>query len=167
VLRSVLMGGAAGALGMLALHVVGYLDMAIRGRPATDVPAKVIDRVADGIGVDRSAGTPDGRPPQPVARARTTALGELAGIFNGVLLGALYGPLRRVTRGIPVPVAGVAVGAAAMAAYEVPAIAIGATDPARWGVEGWLADVLPHLAYGLVTVAAYDAFTVNDGNPRS
>jgi hypothetical protein len=34
----------------------------------------------------------------------------------------------------------------------------GATDPRSWGASGWIADIVPHVIYGLVTVIAYDAF---------
>ena len=30
------------------------------------------------------------------------------------------------------------------------------SDPRRWSPSDWAADVLPHLAYGLVTAATYD-----------
>jgi hypothetical protein len=56
-------------------------------------------------------------------------------------------------------VAGVGVGLAAMAAGNIPIAALGASDPARWGASGWATDLVPHLAYGLVTAIAYDAFT--------
>jgi hypothetical protein len=45
-----------------------------------------------------------------------------------------------------------------MAASDIPIAALGMSDPATWGVSGWAADVVPHLAYGLVTVIAYDTF---------
>jgi hypothetical protein len=57
------------------------------------------------------------------------------------------------------PVAGLSVGLAAMAASDVPIAALGVSDPATWGVSGWAADIVPHLAYGLVTAIAYDTFT--------
>jgi hypothetical protein len=56
-------------------------------------------------------------------------------------------------------VAGIGVGLAAMAASDIPIAALRMSDPATWGVSGWEANVVPHLAYGLVTAIAYDAFT--------
>jgi hypothetical protein len=44
-----------------------------------------------------------------------------------------------------------------MAASMLPMTALGLTDPRRWGVEGWLSDVVPHAAYGLATAAALRA----------
>jgi hypothetical protein len=35
----------------------------------------------------------------------------------------------------------------------------GLTDPREWGLEGWLADVVPHAAYGLAAAAALRAVT--------
>ena len=46
-----------------------------------------------------------------------------------------------------------------MAASDIPIAALGVSDPATWGISGWVADIVPHLAYGLVTAIAYDAFT--------
>jgi hypothetical protein len=60
---------------------------------------------------------------------------------------------------VPTPVAGVGVGLAAMAASDISIAALGMSDPATWGVSGWVADLAPHLACGLVTAIAYDAFT--------
>jgi hypothetical protein len=55
--------------------------------------------------------------------------------------------------------AGVVVRLAAMAGSGVPAAALGVTNPAEWGAISLFPDVLPHFAYGLVTVVAYDYFT--------
>jgi len=37
-------------------------------------------------------------------------------------------------------------------------VTTGATDPKAWGTSGWLADIVPHAIYGLVTSAAYELF---------
>ena len=39
-----------------------------------------------------------------------------------------------------------------MAGSDVPAVATGATDPKTWGTSGWLADIVPHAIYGLLTL---------------
>jgi len=57
-----------------------------------------------------------------------------------------------------VPVATVGLGIAAMAGGHGPIAALGVSDPCTWGVSGWAADAVPHLAYGLSTTIAYDAF---------
>jgi hypothetical protein len=52
-----------------------------------------------------------------------------------------------------------------MAASDVPIAATGASDPRTWGVSGWLSDLIPHLVYGLVTAATFDAIAGGD-RPR-
>ncbi|MCP9968874.1 hypothetical protein LUX57_29935 [Actinomadura madurae] len=40
-------GLAAGAAGTTALNLVTYLDMAVRGRPASSTPEQSVERLAD------------------------------------------------------------------------------------------------------------------------
>jgi hypothetical protein len=40
-----------------------------------------------------------------------------------------------------------------MAGANGPMTALGITDPRRWSPAAWISDVVPHLAYGLVTAA--------------
>jgi hypothetical protein len=42
-----------------------------------------------------------------------------------------------------------------MAGANGPMTALGVTDPRTWAAADRVADVVPHLAYGLVTAAAY------------
>jgi hypothetical protein len=42
----ILMGMVAGAVGTTMLNVVTYLDMAMRGRPPSEVPEKVVDELS-------------------------------------------------------------------------------------------------------------------------
>jgi hypothetical protein len=44
-----------------------------------------------------------------------------------------------------------------MAASDLPATALGLTDPRSWGAAGWVSDLLPHLAYGIATATVYEA----------
>ena len=44
---TVLKGAAAGAAGSTALNAVTYLDMAVRGRGASDTPQQTVDTLAD------------------------------------------------------------------------------------------------------------------------
>jgi hypothetical protein len=69
----------------------------------------------------------------------------------------LYGALRGAKKRGASPLAGVAVGLSAMAASDVPIAVTGVSDPATWSPTDWLSDIIPHLVYGLVTVAVYDA----------
>ncbi len=81
----------------------------------------------------------------------------LLGFVNGLSTGAAYGLVRSQLDDLPVPLAGIVVGLTAMAASDLPLVAARASNPKTWGVSGWLADLIPHLIYGFVTVATYEA----------
>src|SRR5688572_19279326 len=82
-----LRGLAAGAAGTVALDAVGYLDMALRGRPASRVPEQVVDAVAERVG--RSV---PGR--GRAQESRRSALAALAGLGNGLGVGVLASAVR-------------------------------------------------------------------------
>ena len=155
-LQDALAGAAAGAAGTVALDVASYGDMVVRGRPSSGVPAKVAGTLADQFGV--SLAPPNEGANGDTAKNRSSGLGALMGYATGLGIGALYGALRPRLGRVSVPLAGVAIGLAAMAASDTPAVTTGATDPKTWGFSGWLSDLLPHLAYGLVTALTYEAF---------
>ncbi|MGH2485996.1 MAG: hypothetical protein ACRDHE_08300 [Ktedonobacterales bacterium] len=161
--NSVLRGAAAGAAGTVALNIATYMDMAIRGRASSDVPAQVAGALTQAVGLDPQA-KQDGQRPvsdeeKAKAKQRLSGLGALMGYATGLGVGALYGLARPHLARVSWPLAGLALGAAAMAGSDVPATVTGATDPRGWGASGWLSDIVPHVLYGLVTVVAYDAFT--------
>jgi hypothetical protein len=56
----VLTGTAAGAVGTVALNIATYVDMTVRARAASEVPAKLVGVVADKVGIDLASG--EGRP---------------------------------------------------------------------------------------------------------
>jgi hypothetical protein len=153
--RRFIAGLISGAAGTVALNLISYLDMAARGRPASQAPAEVVGRLADEVGVGQFLDPATG----DQASARRSALGALSGYLVGLGLGAAYGliDLRRGL-GMPMLAAGI-LGGAAMAASDVPAVATGSTDPGTWGAAGWAADIVPHLAYGAVTARTYDLLT--------
>ncbi|MFF4399509.1 hypothetical protein [Streptomyces sp. NPDC001480] len=126
-----------------------YGDMLLRGRPSSDMPAQVADRVADRVG----AGLGDG----DAGEAREEAAGALLGYVTGLGVGAAYGLLRGSDGSFPAVAAGPLIGAAAMAGSDVPATALGVTDPTSWELTSWLSDIAPHLAYGLTTACVYQA----------
>jgi hypothetical protein len=138
----------AGAAGTAVLNLITYGDMLVRGRPPSEVPAETAARMAGEVGVHLSGEE------QPM-KSRRTAAGALLGYGAGLGIGALYGVPEDAVPDLPLPLSGALVGAVAMAASDVPASATGATDPRRWGRTGWLADLIPHFAYGLATVAVY------------
>lgn len=135
----------------MTLNVLTYLDMAARGRPASSVPAKTVERAADAVDADLApAGEDD------VAEARSQGLGALLGYASGLGFGALYGVFRSRAGDVSVPAGAFGLTLAAMAGANLPSVAMGVTDPRKWGAEGWIADIVPHAAYGLVTAAVYD-----------
>lgn len=81
-------------------------------------------------------------------------------------IGGLYGMLVD-GRKPPVPLAAVGLTLAAMAGGNVPAVAAGVTDPSEWSSPAWAADILPHLAYGLVTAAVHEAIGPGSDGPTA
>lgn len=151
-IRTIVAGAIAGATGELALNVVSYADMLIRARPSSSMPGKVAGRMADLAGVELS------RPGEraEIAETRREASGALFGYGMAVATAVAYALLRRAGLRLPVPVGGLVVGAAAMAVSDSAATALGVTDPTTWGVPGWLADIIPHLAFGLAAAATLE-----------
>jgi hypothetical protein len=161
-------GAIAGAAGVVALNAVGYLDMLLRGRPASDMPARVAGKLADEMGLplefDDDADDDDGEDedgdegePSDAADNRREALGALLGMVNGIGIGVAYGILRLILPRPPAWLAGAGLGAAAMAASDYPASHLGLTEPRDWSAVDWASDVLPHMAFGVVTALAFEA----------
>ena len=151
-LRRVLLGAVAGATGNLTLEIVTYGDMLLRGRAASGVPAKMAGILADQFGIEAlsSAATGD------QADNRRSAAGALLGYALGIGLGGAYGLARPSLGRISAPLAGVAVGLAAMAAADASYAITGVSDPKTWTMMDWISDLVPHIIYGLVTVATYE-----------
>ena len=49
--RGVLYGAMAGAAGTSALNATTYLDMAMRGRPPSEVPKKMVKELSNRTGI--------------------------------------------------------------------------------------------------------------------
>lgn len=141
------LGLVAGAAGTAALNVTTYLDMALRGRPSSSMPARAAEDLAAKAHVDLGEGDTE--------QARSEGLGALLGYAAGLGVGAAYGLLRS-RADVPLPVAAVGLGLAAMAGSDVPLTALGLTDPRAWPASSWVSDVVPHLVYGVVTAATFD-----------
>ncbi len=138
-------GAIAGAVGTMALDVTSYADMALRARSSSSLPAEVVKRMSARVGI-------------PIENDnRASALGALTGYTVGVGVGVLYGALRTWVPRAPLTLTAIALGAAAMAASDVPAARSGATDVRKWGFTGWASGLIPHVAYGFVTAAVFDA----------
>ncbi len=93
------------------------------------------------------------------AQNRESGLGALLGYVNGLGTGVLYGLIRSRFDSIPAPLAAPLVSLTAMAASDIPLVSLHVTNPKTWGLSGWLSDAIPHLIYGIVTVATYEAIT--------
>lgn len=143
-------GLAAGAVGTELLNITTYLDMALRGRSPSSVPEEAVEKLVDRIGLSL------GDDEKTVAN-RKTAIGTLLGYLTGAGLGVGYGLARPALRRLPSMPAAVLVGVAAMAATDASNTALGTTDPRSWSADAWLADLIPHLAFGAGVVATYDA----------
>ena len=158
-------GLAAGAAGTLALNVASYMDMLVRGRPASKLPGQVAGRIADEVGLplDFDLGdTGDAGADESAAREsevanRQEALGALLGYSNGLGIGLAYAIVRLVLPRPPTWLAGAMLGALAMASSDVPATRLGLTDPQTWSGADWMADVVPHMAYGVVAALTFEA----------
>lgn len=150
-LRNALVGAIAGATGTLALDMVTYADMSIRGRAASSMPQQLVDRLAKQVGINTSD------TPSDMVKNRESGIGALMGYSDGLIAGTLYGMLRPAIRDVPTPISGVALGIVVMAMTDGPMAAMKLTDPRQWGLSGWLSDLIPHLAYGMATAWVVDA----------
>ncbi len=149
----VLWGAAAGAVGTTALNVVSYGDMLVRGRAASDVPAQAAGRLAERLGLaDQIFGSDEAK-----AAPRREAAGALLGYATGVGVGVAYGFMRGRRDSAHPLGAAVGLGLTAMAAADGPIAFLGVSDPRTWSAADWLADLVPHLAYGLATAATFAA----------
>lgn len=154
--RRIATGAAAGAVGTAALNITTYLDMAVRGRGSSGTPAEVAGRLADRAGLD--LGEEDTR------ENRQSGVGALLGYVTGIGMGALYGAAFPAARALPQTLAGLLLGAGAMAGSDVPASVLGVTQPTEWPAASWASDIVPHAVYGLVTVVTYSAFAADQAS---
>ncbi len=147
-------GILAGAAGSAILNATTYVDMAVRGRAPSDLPQKMVAKFA------QMAGASDLAKPQAALsdheRHRRIALGALLGYTDGLGAGALFGAVRPAMRGVSWFWAGIGLAALTMALSEGTATALRQTDPAQWGVSGWISDIVPRCLYGWVTAIVFD-----------
>jgi hypothetical protein len=136
----------AGAAGTVALDLVTYLDMAVRGRPGSTTPQQTVRRLADLVGVDLGEGER--------ADNRAAGIGAVLGYATGLAVTVAYVSVARRPR--PWPAAAAELTAIAMLGSNAPMTVLGVTDPRRWKATDWVADVIPHLAYGAVAAAVDD-----------
>lgn len=146
----ILRGAAAGAAGTTALNAVTFLDMAVRGRAESETPKKTVEALADRVHV-----SVPGRGEE--LENRIASLGSLSGTATGVAVGVAYGLARHLGVRPPLWAGALMATAAALAGSNGPMTALGITDPRTWSTTDWASDIVPHVAYGLVTAATYGA----------
>jgi hypothetical protein len=139
-------GAIAGTVGTLALNAVTYLDMIVRARPASSTPEETAGQFARTVHLDLGPGDR--------AANRRSGLGPLLGYGTGVGAAVLVTVLAAGRR-LPLPVAGLVLGAGAMFASDAAMAGLGVTDPRRWSRSDWLSDAVPHLAYGFAAAATW------------
>ncbi|MEH3079085.1 MAG: hypothetical protein PGN11_20910, partial [Quadrisphaera sp.] len=90
-------------------------------------------------------------------RHRLTALGALSGTAAGLATGVLVSAARAAGLRFSAPVGAAVTGAVAMAATDLPMGALGVSDPRTWSRQEWVADAVPHLAFGAAAHATLRA----------
>ena len=139
-----LRGAAAGAAGTTALNVVAYLDMAVRGRPASSTPGNTVEKLAAAAHVPV--------PGDGVQRAsRVEGLGALTGLVAGV--GGLLG----LARASGFRAGTLLTTLTVLVSTNGPMTVLGVTDPRTWSAVDWISDLVPHLAYAAVVTTTMDA----------
>lgn len=148
-LRHLAAGLVAGAAGTTALNTVTYLDMTLRGRPASSTPEQTVDRVMSLAGVQ----LPGHEPQRGARRSGLGALlGSVAGIGAGVVLAAA-----RASTDSPSPGKTLAGSfCIAMLVGNGPMTVLAVTNPLTWTRQDWAADVVPHLAYAVAATTALE-----------
>lgn len=84
---------------------------------------------------------------------RIAGLGPLSGLVAGLATGALLGAARAAGWRSDLRSTTVAATLAVLVAGNGPMTVLGVTDPRTWPVSSWVADIVPHLAYAVVTAA--------------
>jgi uncharacterized membrane protein len=143
-------GLLAGAAGTAVLNAITYADMAVRGRDASDLPEKAVERFADAL----DAEIPGSRRERS---NRVTALGALTGTASGLAIGLAAATARSAGLRPPAALEAVAIGAGAMAATDGPTALLGLTDPKTWTAQDWISDAIPHLGYAIAAAAVLRA----------
>ena len=152
-LASTITGGiVAGAVGTFALDASTYADIALRGRPPSEVPEKVAQRFIEQAGIDL------GDDPES-AKNRRSGIATLLGYATGISGGIAYGLARRRFSRTSTATLGLGLGFGVMAVTDTSSTLAGATDPRTWGVSGWLADAFFHAIYGVVTASTFDSWS--------
>lgn len=148
-LQLALFGAAAGAAGTTALNFLSYVDMAVRGRPASSTPEKTVETLSEKTGIPIPGD-------EDAEQNRVAGLGPLTGLLAGVGIGGLLGLARAAgwRPGLATGTAAATVGA--LLGTNGPMTVLGVTDPRTWPAKSWVVDIVPHFAYGVVTAAVLE-----------
>ena len=150
--RRILTGAAAGATGTTALNAVTFLDMALRGRPPSRTPERSVEAL-----VERSGLTVPGDHDERSNRVQGVA--ALLGLATGGCVGAVIGAVDVALGGAigrrSIVSSGAAFTVVALVAANGPMTGLGVSDPRRWTAGDWTSDVVPHVAYGVVSALTY------------
>jgi len=144
--RGILRGAAAGAAGTTALNAVTYLDMAVRGRPASSAPQTAVRTIAGKLGVL----IPDD---DETAENRVAGLGPMLGILTGIGVGMVLGAARGTGWRPALPLSAAIAALGAMVGSDLPMTGLGISDARHWSLADWLSDAVPHVVFGLVAAA--------------
>src|ERR1700677_2422202 len=141
-----LIGAVAGAAGTTALNVIGYLDIAVRGRPASTTPERTVEAMARlfGLTVPGSGDT---------LANRLSGLGALTGYAARIGMGMIIGLAYAWGWNPRLLVAMLTATVLPLIGTNGPMTVLGVTNPLTWGVVGLISDLIPHIGYGLVTAA--------------
>ncbi len=137
-------GAAAGAAGTTTLNVITYLDMVVRGRPASTTPERTVEALATLFHLT-VPGSGD------IQGNRISGLGALTGYAAGIGIGVIFGLAYSLGWRPGWLVATMAATVGALVGTNGPMVALGVTDPRGWGMLGWISDLIPHFGYGVVT----------------
>ncbi|MFI7553319.1 hypothetical protein ACIBQ2_26675 [Micromonospora sediminimaris] len=140
-------GLIAGAVGTAALNIVTYLDMTARARPASQTPEQSAGKLAGAFHLSLG-------PPQQ-ADNRRSGLGALLGYGLGAAATVGFALLARGRRQ-PLLRAATLLGGGLMTLSDGSLTLLGVTDPRTWRRVDWLADIVPHLTFGLTAAATWN-----------
>jgi hypothetical protein len=146
-----LRGAAAGAAGSTALNAVTYLDMTIRGRPASSTPERTVEKLAEKAHVPIPGD-------EETRQNRVQGLGPITGLVAGVGVGVVVGLVRAAGYRSQPLVGTLLTTLGVLVAANGPMTVLGITDPRTWSGTDWASDIVPHLAYGAVVKTTMDAF---------
>ena len=145
--RNLLYGAASGAAGTAALNALTYVDIAVRDREPSDLPARMAGVLAKKAGIDLQS------------KNRREAFGALLGYADGFFAGALLGLVRPASRGVSPAAVAIGLTALTMLLSEGTATRFGQTNPAQWSAADWASDIAFRMVYGLVACAVFDSIT--------